>query len=115
MMSGTDDTTLRNCIVNILVCYIALREFGLTHHQAVNHLALVFGDDNMNNQLRRKVDGVMFSTVWVETARILGMKLEVILRDRGVFNFLSRWYSYGPCGIAGSSLDLGRQLPKFQL
>lgn len=116
MTSGSHDTTLRNSALNLLTGWIALREFGMSVHQAKHHLPAVFGDDNANNQIVTTVNGVdvTLGEVWVRVASELRLKLEITPRTDGVIGYLSRYYSFDARGVTGSMVDLGRQLPKFQ-
>ena len=106
-------TSCLNTFANALICYIALRESGLDHLQAVDVLdneSLFGGDDGASS-----VDGNTLEKV----CKVLGMVLErchVSPDSLQPVTFLSRHYSPQVWeGRPDNAADLTRQLSKLHL
>lgn len=118
MFSGSFCTTNGNTLLTISMMYCALRRLGLSPKAAMYHLGLAFGDDGAWRNITCEKTGEDLRQHILGVAKDYGMKIEVEDCDTvdGItyVNFLSRWYGLRDGSVYCSSVDLARQLPKFQ-
>lgn len=113
MLSGAWCTTDGNTLLNAFVTYHALSILGVPRRSRRHLMGVAFGDDGLVRQLVSPF-GDRLSDALIESARQLGLRMEVIIRPGGAAGYLSRYYEFSESGILSSCPDLARLLPKFQ-
>lgn len=108
-LSGGADTSDFNTVLNAFISYLAFRQMGSTHNEAMGKLGLYGGDDSYTGNLE--------VAYHVAAAAEMGQTLEPLIRRRGqTTNFLARNYSPDVWeGSPNSCCDLVRQLSKLHV
>ncbi|UTQ50832.1 MAG: nodavirus polyprotein (domains: methyltransferase, RdRP) [Koper noda-like virus 4] len=107
--SGSPTTTDGNTAINAFIVYVALRELGCTHEQAIALLGIYAGDDGIS----RLIPGL--SSKLEEVAIKFGLKLKSIERTPGEeFCYLGRIFP-NILQTTTSYQDLERTLPKLHI
>lgn len=106
--SGSPETAAFNSILNAAMAYATYRMMNLSKKQSWDRLGLYGGDDGLS--------GDIDSTLYADTARMFGQKLEAKRREKGEpgLKFLARIYGPGVWhGDPNNCADIMRQLLKL--